>query len=117
MKCTVRFEIDGDPDFFVVEQRGAVRCVNMLNSEVERRGLEQVKNNILIDVVFENKRSAWFLGIPCWYYVDTGDIEGRNFFYGILYNVMDVVTLLVSSLSEFVTGERVQFKIKCMEME
>ncbi len=58
MKCTLHYEIDGNTDFFVIEDRDVEKCRLAVNSEVERLGLEQVKNNIQIDVDFDNKRSA-----------------------------------------------------------
>jgi hypothetical protein len=117
MKCTVRYEIDGDTDFFIVEGRDAETCRLDVNSEVERLGLTQEKNNISIDVQFDNKRSALFLGIPCWYYVDTCDIEGRSLFYQILLTMAFFVTSIISRISEFTTGRMINFPVKFKEIE
>lgn len=117
MKCTVHYEIDGDRDFFIVEGRDAEKCRLELNSEVERLGLTQEKNNISIEVQFDNKRSAWFLGIPCWYYIDTDDLEGRTSFYDILLISALVITTVLSWLSERIAGHVIQFPVKFKEME
>ena len=117
MKCIVRYEIDGIHDFFVIEDKDVDKCHRAVLDEIERLGLDAGRNKISIDVKFENKRSAWFYGIPCWYYVDTKYLEGRNLFYGFLLFCVHVVIALLSWISEHITGKPFKYHIKVREIE
>ena len=117
VKCTVNYEIDGERDFFVVEDRDAEKCRVMVNREAERLGICDEKNNISIDVNFDNRRSAWVFGIPCWYYADTEIIEGRNFFYEVLYITAMALFCFFSWVSRGITGRSVSFVFKVKGME
>ena len=72
---------------------------------------------VLIDVVFDNKRSAHFLMIPCWYYTDTGNIEGRNLFFDCLLIFAEIVTSLLSLIFRFFTGRGIKFNVKYKAIE
>lgn len=117
MKCIVRYVIDGVPDFFIVEDRDAEKCREMVNREAERLGICDEKNNITIDVKFANRRSAWVFGIPCWYYADTGNIEGRNFFYEVLFIAVFSIFCFCSRISRHVTGRPIPLVFRVKEME
>lgn len=117
MKCIVRYEIDGIHDFFVIEDRDVDKCHLAVLGQIERLGLDGDRNKISIDMKFENKRSAWFYGIPCWYYVDTEYLEGRSLFYGFLSFCLHVVFTLLSRISEHITGKPVDYHIKVKAIE
>lgn len=117
MKCKVYYKIDGVAGLFVVEDRDTEKCRQMMNSEIERLGLSDEKNNVKIDVEFENQRSAWFLGIPLWYWVDRDDFRGRNFFYDILFIAALGFTELLSWGYKFFTGRVIEFCFKVKEIE
>mgnify|MGYP001324334110 CR=1 FL=1 len=117
MKCTVRYEIDGEKDFFVITERDGDRCETLVYSELEKRGLDGEKNNVLIDVEFDKKRSAHFFMIPCWYYTDTGNIEGRNLFFDCLLIFAEIFTSLLSLIFRFFTGRELVFNVKYKAIE
>lgn len=117
MKCTMYYDIDGDTGIFTVEDRDAEKCRLAINAEVERLGLEQEKNSIKIDLVTDNKHSAWFMGIPCWYFTDTEEITGRTLFYDMLLTAAGAVILAVSWHAERITGRKIKFNIKVRELE
>ena len=39
MKCTVRYEIDGEKDFFVITERDGEKCESLVYSELAKGGL------------------------------------------------------------------------------
>lgn len=117
MKCTVRYDINGEKDFFVITERDGAKCESLVYRELAKRGLGGEKNNVTVDVEFDNKRSAHFLMIPCWYYTDTENIEGRNLFFDCLLIFAEIITSLMSLIWRFFTGRELKFNVKYKAIE
>lgn len=116
MKCIVRYEKDGEGDFFVIEG-DPDKCRREVFSEVERLGLDNELNRIRIDMVLENRRSARVFGIPCWYYVEEDYLEGKNFIYEVLYAAYMAVFSFFSWISRLALGRPIRFRFRVKEIE
>lgn len=110
MKCIMRYVTDEGTGIFTVEGSDAECCRLAVNTEVERLGLEQQRNRIEIDILFDNRRSAKFIGIPCWYYADEGTLEGRN----LPLNIMLNIALYVTGAISYITRNSVEFNVRVM---